>query len=139
MGNSESIIFERKRDICIFIRNNFTKKITLTDLSNALSMSERSCERTIHDHLQTKFHILLNAVRFYKTIEFYELRGGTIVHSAIENGFSDRQVFRNWWNRWMNIPLDHNVIDSGKINKELNSEYNEIIGKILLLIPDNMK
>jgi len=139
MSNSDNIIVKRKRDICIFIWNNYMKKITLTDLSKALSLSERTCQRLIHDHLQTKLNLLLNAVRFYKTIEYYQRHGGNIVHCAIENGFQDRQVFRQWWKRWVNTPINHQNIDYEKIKTELSDEYNELIEKILSLIPDNIK
>ena len=139
MGDNENIFIIRKRDICIFIWNNYTQQLKLSRISQSLSISERSCERIIHDHLHTTVKYLINAVRFYKTIEHYERVGGNIVQAAIENGFSDRQNFNTWWNRLMKVPFDHQNFDAREIKKEASSEYTELIEKILAVIPENLK
>ncbi len=69
MGDHQNIFIDRKRDICIFIWYNYTQQLKLPRISQFLSLSERSCERIVDDHLHTTFKYLINAIRFYKTIE----------------------------------------------------------------------
>jgi AraC-like DNA-binding protein len=139
MDNLKNIHQRRRRDLCMFIWGNYEKQLTLKDIANALSISERTCERIIHDRFHTRLKPLLNAVRFYKTIQNYTHQKNNISQSALENGFTDRQTFKRWWNRWVALSFDHQIYDPEIIQENTNSEYNEIIDRIISCIPDHIK
>jgi len=138
MDNPDITKYNRRRDFCIFIWNNYSKPLTLKDTGKAIHTSERTIERCILDHFQAGFKEVLNAVRFHKTIKHHAQHGGNIAHSALENGFSDRQTFLRWWNRWMNIPLNHQKLDNETITRGLRKDYKNLIKRIQSFIPEKM-
>jgi AraC-like DNA-binding protein len=139
MDNSENIIRIRKQKICSYLWNNYYNNITLHMLAEVIHVSERTCERAIHDHLHTRLKNLVNAIRFYKTIDHYKKHQENIFKSAIANGFTDRRNFQRWWNKWMNIPLDHAQVDIDSILRNMKSEYTEFITMIKSYIPENYR
>ncbi len=139
MDNLENIHQRRRRDLCIFIWENYENQLTLKDIANALSISERTCERVIHDHLHSRLKDLINAVRFYKTIDHYEYHKGNLIKSAMDNGFTDRRNFQNWWTKWMNIPLNHAEVENNSLMNNMESEYKELIDTIMPAISKSDK
>jgi len=137
MGNSENTLYIRKQKICLYVWRNYNNDISLKKLSQELHLSERTCERVIHDHLHSRLKDLINAVRLYKTIDHYQHHNEDIIKSAIANGFTDRRNFQRWWNKWMNTQLDHVQLETTSILRNMKSEYKALINTVISCIPEN--
>jgi len=139
MGNSENVLDIRNQKICSYLWNNCNNDISLHALAQELHVSVRTCECVIHDHLHSRLKDLINAVRFYKTIDHYKHHNEDIIKSAIANGFTDRRKFQRLWDKWMNTPLDHAHLETKTIKQNMKSKYRALINTVMNCIPDHIK
>ena len=138
MGREDDIYYQRKRDICIYLFNQYKDKITLDSMVKDLHYSKRNIERTINEQLDAGLCQAVNAIRLHKTIEQYIKHKTPIYKSAQQNGFPDRRLLFKWWNRWMTIPLDHQQINKSTIDQHMSTEYKELTENIFSCIDDNV-
>ncbi len=121
MGNSDHRHLKYLQNICTYLFMNYTKPLTIDKMAVDLHISKRKVQRIIHDHFHTTFKKLLNAIRLYKTIEHYKQNNESILSLALECGFTEERLLKDWWRKCITVPFNK----IGKITDPIEANFNE--------------
>lgn len=113
----------RVRDALIYMHENFTQPLTLTDLSEQLHLSSGYLSRYLKKHLGTNFKDYLTQIRLSHATEDLENSKKSVLHVALDNGFANLNLFNSSFKAKHNMtPSQYRSITQSYENKEKNEQ-----------------
>jgi AraC-like DNA-binding protein len=108
--------------ICEFLRNNYTKNITLNELSTLTGISKYHLLRSFTKQKGISPYSYLEAIRINEAKKFLE-KGNSPLEVALKTGFTDQSHFTNFFKKFIGLtPKQYMKVfidrDEAKINEK---------------------
>lgn len=126
---------DRRAEISSYIKNNYNRSISLTDLAEKLYLSTAYLSRFFKKHLGMNFIDYVNQIRVHYTIDDLLYSDKSMTRIALDNGFASSTVFNKVFKDTYGMSpsayqkkMKENIVDEDKNSKILNkNEIKEIL------------
>lgn len=126
--------FERIWNVYEYLYNNYTKKISLSEVAQYAHVSEPYLSHSIKESLGMSFEEMLNYVRSESSIKLLLTSKKSLTQISYECGFSDPRYFNSFFSRFFkcnpaeyraNNKMDYNNLDTRNENDKII--YDELL------------
>ena len=88
------------KDMVSFIQNNYTEKITLSDIARSGSVGESKCYKLFLKYFSQSPNVYLNQYRLNKSIVLLQTTDMPVIEIALSVGFSGASYFSETFRKW---------------------------------------